>query len=157
VRKCLRWLRARVKLLTCLALLVFLLLNVFAYLHAHALTHFVAADARTPPPERLSFLSKCGVLLSGVHIPRPENGTTPDRVGLSFTTHRITVDDAVAIEGWYVPHATASAVVVLFHGYASSKSSLLQEARAFHELGYAAFLIDLRGSGGSSGAITTIG
>jgi alpha-beta hydrolase superfamily lysophospholipase len=47
--------------------------------------------------------------------------------------------------------------VLLFHGYTSCKAFLLPEARAFHELGYACFLVDFPGSGGSGGNTTTIG
>jgi alpha-beta hydrolase superfamily lysophospholipase len=47
--------------------------------------------------------------------------------------------------------------VVLFHGYAKAKSSLLVETRAFTELGYTAVLVDFRGSGGSNGRTTTVG
>jgi hypothetical protein len=45
----------------------------------------------------------------------------------------------------------------LFHGYASSKSEPLAEARAFHDFGCAALLVDFRGCGGSTGNTTTLG
>jgi pimeloyl-ACP methyl ester carboxylesterase len=48
-------------------------------------------------------------------------------------------------------------IVVLFHGYAASKSALLSAALAFRDLGYATLLVDFYGSGGSSGSGTTIG
>jgi uncharacterized protein len=56
-----------------------------------------------------------------------------------------------------VPRPGARAMVVMFHGHADSKQSLLPAARAFHDLGYSAFLVDFRGSGGSSGNETSIG
>jgi alpha-beta hydrolase superfamily lysophospholipase len=45
----------------------------------------------------------------------------------------------------------------MFHGYDSCKANLLPEAEAFHRLGYATFLVDFRGHGGSGGMDTTIG
>jgi alpha-beta hydrolase superfamily lysophospholipase len=48
-------------------------------------------------------------------------------------------------------------VVVLFHGYAGCKASLLREAEVVRQAGYDAFLVDFRGSGGSSGSVTTVG
>ena len=45
----------------------------------------------------------------------------------------------------------------LFHGYAACKAYLLKEAQALHRMGYAVLLVDFRGSGGSSGNVTTIG
>jgi hypothetical protein len=44
------------KLTACLLLLlVFLLLNLVAFLHAHAMTHFVQGGEATARPEALSF------------------------------------------------------------------------------------------------------
>jgi dipeptidyl aminopeptidase/acylaminoacyl peptidase len=45
----------------------------------------------------------------------------------------------------------------MFHGYATAKSSILPEAAAFHKMGYDVFMIDFRGSGGSSLSETSIG
>ncbi|GAB4442571.1 MAG: hypothetical protein Fur0044_38990 [Anaerolineae bacterium] len=47
--------------------------------------------------------------------------------------------------------------MLLFHGYASAKSSMLPEAKALHTLGYASFLVDFRGSGGSNRSETSLG
>jgi uncharacterized protein len=56
-----------------------------------------------------------------------------------------------------VPHVWPRGIVALFHSYATSRASLLHPARTFHDLGYAVMLVDFRGSGGSSGADTTLG
>lgn len=53
----------------------------------------------------------------------------------------------LSVKGW----------VLLFHGYASAKSSMLPEAKALHTLGYASFLVDFRGSGGSNRSETSLG
>jgi alpha-beta hydrolase superfamily lysophospholipase len=45
----------------------------------------------------------------------------------------------------------------MFHGYSGEKSSLITRAEKLHELGYQLFLVDFRGSGGSTGNATTIG
>jgi alpha-beta hydrolase superfamily lysophospholipase len=45
----------------------------------------------------------------------------------------------------------------MFHGYAGCKEDLLPAAAVLHQLGYATFLVDCRGSGGSGGDETTIG
>lgn len=54
-----------------------------------------------------------------------------------------------------VPHAKGT--VILFHGYAGEKSSLLTRAKEFRKLGYNTVLVDFMGSGGSSGDGTSIG
>ncbi|MCX6833662.1 MAG: alpha/beta fold hydrolase, partial [candidate division Zixibacteria bacterium] len=48
-------------------------------------------------------------------------------------------------------------LVLLFHGYASEKTSMLREAAAFRELGLSVLLVDFRGSGESTESYTTIG
>jgi alpha-beta hydrolase superfamily lysophospholipase len=76
---------------------------------------------------------------------------------LPFEVHQIKVDDSIRLEGWHIPHPQAKGLIILFHGYASVKASLLPEASALHELGYATFLVDFPGSGGSSGHQTSLG
>jgi alpha-beta hydrolase superfamily lysophospholipase len=136
---------------------LFLLINVLAYLHARAMTHFVSGGDRTQVPEKLTMFQKAKVLLTGVTIPRPENRVTPESLGLPFETHRIDGNGGPNLEAWLLPHPHGKAVVLLFHGYSASKTELLSEARVLHELGYAPFLVDFRGSGGSGGDETSIG
>jgi alpha-beta hydrolase superfamily lysophospholipase len=149
------WLHPKLTAILFLVLL-FLLLNMLAYRHARAMTHFVATGASKRSPESLSALEKVEVLLSGIAIPKPRHLDRPDRVGLAFERHSFP-GDAGRLEAWYVPHVNARGLVLLFHGYTNCKADLLPEARAFHDLGYACFLVDFRGSGDSEGNATTIG
>jgi alpha-beta hydrolase superfamily lysophospholipase len=101
-------------------------------------------------------------LACGVSVPRPENTRTPADVGLTFETFRLRRTDDVGLEGWRIPAARPGGgaprgTALLFHGYEASRASLLGVARAFHELGYDAVLIDFRGGGGSDGNRTTLG
>jgi alpha-beta hydrolase superfamily lysophospholipase len=159
-KRCLRWLWRHRKLSLGLVLLGGLtLLNVVAYMHAHAMTHFTPSGSRTQNPEDLSKWQKVKVLFGGVSIPRPVNDTDPGRLGLPFEVRHLRTGDGLNLEGWYIPppDAASRGLVTLFHGYSAGKASLLREARAFHELGYGTFLVDFRGSGGSDGNETTIG
>jgi alpha-beta hydrolase superfamily lysophospholipase len=81
----------------------------------------------------------------------------PDCAGFSFTVHRFPSLDNVELEAWHILCKQPKGMVLMFYGYAASKSSLLGSARGFHELGYDTFLVDFRGSGGSAGNETTIG
>src|SRR5262249_15338317 len=81
----------------------------------------------------------------------------PGDMSLSYTTHRFWTGDRIQLEGWWIPHERAQGVVMLFHGYASTKSSLLEEAAAFGDFGMSCFLVDHRGHGGSAGDYTSIG
>lgn len=153
------WLRSHPKSALCLFLLVlFTLVNVLAYRHAWTMTHFIPEGARTEGPEQLSFVKKFAVLCRGVSIPRPSGqGKTPADHSLPFEVHRLAGPGGVELEAWHIPNSRAKGIVLLFHGYAACKETLLAEAKSFHELGYTSFLVDFRGSGGSSGCNTSIG
>jgi alpha-beta hydrolase superfamily lysophospholipase len=132
-------------------------LNLLAYHHARALTHFAASGARTQAPERLSWTQRAGVLLTGATLPRPENRRTPADGGLAYEGWQFPAADGVPLEGWWVPHDASRGTVLLFHGYADSKDSVLAAAREFHAGGRACLLVDFRGSGGSGGGATSLG
>jgi alpha-beta hydrolase superfamily lysophospholipase len=157
VKKSLRWMWQHPKL-TGSAFLgtALILFNVVAYNHAYAMTHFRDGGAKTGNPESLSFPAKMHALVLGVSIPRPVNQRTPESVGLPFKTELFQGTDG-KLEAWRIQHPQPKGEVLLVHGYANCKASLLQEAKAFHELGYEAVLLDLRGSGGSDGNETTVG
>lgn len=134
-----------------------LLLNLMAYRHARAMLNFRQAGRKTGSPETLSLWKKIKTLLLGINIPKPLNYETPADWGLPFEVHQIKVTELIRLEAWYVPHPQTKGLIIMFHGYAAAKDSLLPEARALHNLGYALLLVDFRGSGGSSGYQTSIG
>lgn len=131
--------------------------NILAFMQARAMTRFVEDGERTARPEQLNLFERVSVILSGVNIPRPRYLSTPAKYDLDFQVHRFASSTNATLEAWYVPGIENLPLVLLFHGYAVSKSSLLTTARVFHELGYGALLVDFYGSGGSSGSGTTIG
>ena len=132
-------------------------INAVAFMQARTMTHFSASGERTVRPEQLSILDSAAVFISGVNVPRPQNSRTPAALGLSFETHRFWSLSGSTLEAWYVPGKDERLIVLLFHGYAASKSTVLNAARVFHELGYGTLLVDFYGSGGSSGDETTLG
>lgn len=148
--------RAFYALLACL-LGGFVALNILAYNHARAMMTFPAGGEKTKSPETLSGLGKLRTLLTGVTLPRPENRKTPQDKGLPYEVHKFHSATNIELEGWYVPCSEAKGLVLALHGYGSSKSSMLDETEALHRLGYAVFLVDFRGHGGSSGNVTSIG
>ncbi|MGQ0635724.1 MAG: alpha/beta hydrolase [Planctomycetaceae bacterium] len=148
-----RWLRSTASILALGAVG----LNAWAVRHSWTMTHFSDDDAATPPPERLSAMGKVRVLVAGVNVLRPANRRTPGALDLAFETRHVDSSDGHVLEAWYVPRPGARAIVTIFHGYHSAKSSLLESAQAFHELGCAVLLVDFRGCGGSTGNTTTLG
>lgn len=121
------------------------------------MTHFTRGGTRTKGPEELGPFERAWVMATGVRVPRPENEVLPFAMGLHYTTETISLNRGGALEVWTIPTDSAKGHVLLFHGYAASKSSLLAEAWNFHEMGWGPILVDFRGSGGSTGDDTTIG
>ncbi len=149
----------RKRLLVVIAFTLFAVVaaNVVVYNQAYAMLNFEPQATRTSAPDELSTMEKAHVLLWGVTIPKPALEETPRDYGLAFRAHSLSTSDGLTLEGWYVPHPAPQGMVLLFHGYAGSKSGILPEAAVFHELGYSTFSIDFRASGGSDGTQTTIG
>ncbi|RYU95230.1 hypothetical protein [Emticicia agri] len=91
-------------------------------------------------------------LAFGINNPRPTNGQFPTK---PYQT--IQLKSNKMIECWLIKRENAKGTVVLFHGFAGEKSSLLEKSVVFEQLGYNTLLVDFMGSGGSEGNQTTIG
>jgi hypothetical protein len=127
-------------------------MNVVAFFHAYKFTHFDASRIRTRNAGDLSVAQKVGLALVGVDNPRPINKTKPQH---PFKT--IKIKSNKEIECWLFKQSEAKGTVALFHGYGGEKSSMLDKAAVFEELGYNTLLVDFMGCGGSEGNQTTIG
>ncbi|HEY7425730.1 MAG TPA: alpha/beta fold hydrolase [Gemmataceae bacterium] len=164
MRKLILWTVEHPTLTASLCLLtVFLLLNLLAFRHAWTMTHFATAGRRAQRMENwrdrggpLSLFEKVHLAVNGVALERPAEAARPDALDLPYEVH-VYGGEGGRLAAWHIPHEHAAGLVVLFHGYASGKARLLPEARAFHDLGYACFLVDFRGSGGSDGDRTSVG
>jgi hypothetical protein len=140
-----------------LALLAFVLLNGLAWRHAWTLTHYVVSSEPSPDAASLSLSERMQYLVTGAPVTRPENSRTPADAGFAYAVHTIALPAGESLEAWLLPHPQPRGTALLFHGYVGSKDDLFEPARVLHEQGYRAVLVDFRGSGGSSGATTTLG
>ena len=132
-------------------------LNALAFNHAGAMLHFSDGGPRTTTPERLAFLARVEVLLTGVNIPRPVSHGLPSELAPDCRALSVPGPSGVALASWYCNRGNGTPLIILFHGYSAEKTSLLGEARAFLGFGASVMLIDFRGSGGSSESYTTVG
>ncbi len=135
----------------------FVALNVMAYNHAKAMTHFATGGPRTNKPEDLSGFSKLKVLFTGIKIPRPKGNELASDFADNCEVLLIHELGGIILESWYCDQGNLTPLVILFHGYSADKTSLLAEAGAFLDMGNSVMLVDFRGSGGSSESYTTIG
>lgn len=134
-------------------IILVILLNVIAGFHAYKFTHYAPGISRkTSKPEQISFAEKIKTLAFGVNNPRPVNKLLPDR---PFET--VNIKSNKLVSGWLIKADASKGTVIIFHGYGGHKSSMLDKAEVFLQLGYSTLLLDFMGSGDSEGNQTTIG
>ena len=149
--------RKRLKWALALALIAFAALNLFAYIHAYQMTHFVVAGERTPNPEKLSFTEQLGVFLTGVIIPKPSDSLPPYLLDLPHERFTIAGYNELNLDVLHLQQDESQAAILFFHGYAGTKSQVALEAAELFKAGYDIYAVDFHGSGGSSGNTTSIG
>jgi pimeloyl-ACP methyl ester carboxylesterase len=145
-----RKLRLRISLI---ALAIFLFMNIIAFFHAYKFTHFSSTGThKTVSASKLSSSEKLKTALFGVTNPKPINALLPTQ---KFGTLRLQSNKM--IECWSIPIQNSRGTVILFHGYGSNKSAMLDKSNEFIRLCFSTILVDFMGSGGSEGYQTTIG
>ncbi|MBC8884364.1 hypothetical protein H9X57_16280 [Flavobacterium piscinae] len=128
-------------------------MNVIAIFHSYKFTHFAESKSeKTKTPAKLSTIEKISTILFGVNNPKPINKKKP-----SITFETIYIQSNKEIECWDIKTSHSKGTIILFHGYGGNKSSMLDKAEVFRDLGFNTFLVDFMGSGGSEGNQTTIG
>ncbi len=127
-------------------------INVVAFAHAYKFTHFSQGNSVRTDPKELSLSNKLKILFTGIDNPKPKGKTMPQR-----DYKVVELNHPNVISAWHVKVPEAKGTVILFHGYAGEKSSLVGRAKVFNDLGYNAFLVDFLGSGTSSGYSTSVG
>lgn len=129
--------------------------NLLAVVHAYRFTHTVENLAKTPPPEKLSFLSKLKVLFFGIDLPKTKNLKDAAIIDREFKS--LSLPDKFRTPVWLVDHKKSEGIVLIFHGYSGNRETMLPEAQAFYNLGYDVALLDFPGHGDSPQAFTTLG
>jgi uncharacterized protein len=138
------------------ALLLFILLNIITAFHAYKFTHFYEASGA--PVKKSEMKSGWGItkdILFGINAYKQKNKVLADS---AFENVYLTTKDNIKLQAWYMKSApTANGTVILFHGHASKKTSVLEEAAGFRRMGYNTMLLDFRAHGSSGGNTSSIG
>ena len=134
---------------------VFILLNIMAYFHAYKFTHFYAGIPPAKQPDQMSISEKTAAIFVGVKYAKSR---VVDSFQVKHETITIKTIDSVKLESWYAKaDSNARGTILLFHGHGSSKSGMIKEATAFHEMGWNVFMTDFRAHGNSEGEVCTVG
>lgn len=136
-------------------LLLFLLLNLFAYQQAYHFCHLSDNEGnRTHAENLLTWKEKAKLAVTGINNPKPKNTISP-----SLPHDTVFIQSNVKLEGWLLkqPFYNVKGTVILFPGYMASKSYILRRAEEFYKLDYRVLMVDFMGAGGSEGNICTVG
>lgn len=136
-------------------LVLFLLFNIMTASNAYKLTHFYNREEIDSTPHS-GTLYTAGVVFFGQKSYKTVIKEYPASAYDSFT---VQTSDGYALAGWHVkPDSTAvPGTVLLFHGHGGNRGDVVQEANAFHRLGYNVYLVDFRAHGVSAGNVCTVG
>jgi pimeloyl-ACP methyl ester carboxylesterase len=124
-----------------------------AVFHAWQFTHFYP-DAERVDLKSLGIAGKANVLFFGYKFPKSVVRTSPS---LPFETISLLTKDNLKISGWLVKNDSSDNAVVLLHGHAGTKGTLVEQATYFYKLGYSTLSIDFRAHGDSDGNTCTVG
>lgn len=134
---------------------IFVLLNIMAAFHAQKFTHFYAGIPKAKKLEEMSAAEKASFIFFGTKFSKSK---VVDSFAVPHQTIQIVTTDSMHLESWYAKaDSNAKGTILLFHGHGSSKSGIIAEATAFHQMGWNVLLTDFRAHGNSEGEVCTIG
>jgi hypothetical protein len=95
-------------------------------------------------------------LLNAPMVTRELPDETPANYNLPFQDVTVTNPDGQKLVGWFIPSENG-AVIIMQHGYKSTRSELLNEAEMMHRHGYGVLLTSIRAHDYSEGQLITFG
>src|SRR6185312_16632194 len=142
------------KILLWTVLILFILLNFISATNAYKFTHFYnSGEVVIKPENKKTTWDHVSDILFGKDYIKKKNDSLPG----SFSNIILTTKDDIKLAGWYGAASNPSGSVALFHGYGDNKTDVLEEAKAFLNMGYNVLLLDFRAHGNSEGHTCTIG
>ena len=81
---------------------------------------------------------------------------TPADYNLPFEDVTVTNPDGMKLAGWFIPSENG-AVIIMQHGYKSTRRELLNEAEIMHRHGYGVLITSIRAHDYSEGELITLG
>lgn len=135
-------------------LIFFILINFISATNAYKFTHFYNPGEIVMKPEsQKGFWDHTKEILFGINYIKKKNISIPD----SFSTVTLLTKDNIKLDAWYRGTKNAKGSVALFHGHGGNKTGILQEGKAFFNMGYNVLLVDFRAHGNSEGNTCTVG
>lgn len=135
-------------------LILFILINFISATNAYKFGHFYdSGEVVIKPANQKAFWDHTKEIFLGINFVKKKNIALPD----SFSTITLVTKDNIKLDAWYRTTNNAKGSVALFHGYGENKTDILQEGKAFLNMGYNVLLLDFRAHGNSGGNTCTVG
>jgi len=100
--------------------------------------------------------SEAHKLITALQATRNLPEETPAKYNLPFEDVTVQTDDGLKLVGWFVPSQNG-AVIIMQHGYKSTRKELLNEAEMMYRHGYGILLTTIRAHDYSEGELITFG
>jgi len=81
---------------------------------------------------------------------------TPNDFGMEYEDVTVTNPDGMTLAGWFIPSQNG-AVIIMQHGYKSTRDELLNEAQMMQAYGYGVLVTSVRAHDQSEGELITLG
>ncbi|GAB6121040.1 alpha/beta hydrolase family protein [Dysgonomonas termitidis] len=134
---------------------IFILLNVAIIAQAYSLSHFDENARPLTLDYKPTFFESVKIAVSGLDLARPRTKTYPLQ---PYDSLRIPAGEGRLLDAWLLHTDTLKrGLVIAFHGYIDEKSSMLDRAEVFLDMGYDVLLVNFMGAGDSYGNQTTLG
>ena len=135
-------------------LILFILVNFISATNAYKFSHFYdLGEIVIKSDEQKTSWDHVKEIFFGINYIKKQNVPIP----VSFSTVTLLTKDNIKLDAWYGKANNAKGSVALFHGYGDNKTKILDEGKAFLNMGYNVLLLDFRAHGNSGGNTCTIG
>lgn len=138
-----------------IVVVLFILMNAFAAIHAYSLSHFEDGATALTPEYKPSFTETIKIAVCGLDLPRPYTKQYPS---VNYDSLSIPAGEGKQLDAWLLhTDSLKQGLVIGFHGYMDEKSSMLDRAEVLLKMGYDVLLVNFMGAGNSYGSQTTMG
>ncbi len=130
-------------------------MNIVIIIQAHSLSHFDEDAVPIMPDYKPTFFESIKIGLCGLDLPKPHTKGYPVH---AYDSLCIVQEEGKKLDAWLLhTDSLKRGLVIAFHGYMDEKSSMLDRADVFLDMGYDVLLVNLMGAGNSYGDQTTMG
>lgn len=136
--------------------IIFILLNIAAFLHAYSFTHFSdKGKTKHKNVQEITFLQKVQYLFTGYKLYKKTDFELPSERGYEYED--LTITGNYKVNCWFIKNEKSDDFVILFHGYTDCRSYLLDQSDVYYKLGFNVLMCEFPGHGSSEYNWTTIG